>query len=59
MLDALVAGTTDPVVLAGLAKGGFGPSCPRCAKRRDHGRGDRSDSTHWFAAAICVRYWRE
>jgi transposase len=33
MLDALVAGTTDPDVLADLALGKLRASCPRCARR--------------------------
>ena len=33
ILDALVAGTTDPIVLADLALGKCAPRSPRCAKR--------------------------
>jgi transposase len=32
MLEALVAGTHDPQVLAELARGGCGPSCRRCGR---------------------------
>jgi len=33
MLDALVSGTTDPALLADLARGKLGGSCPRCVRR--------------------------
>ena len=49
MLDALVAGTTDPAVLAELAEGSCARSSPRCARRS---RAASTPSTRWWIGAI-------
>ena len=47
MLDALVAGTTDPEVLADLARGQTPRSCPRSGKRSTVAS---AQSTRWSSA---------
>ncbi len=38
MLEALVQGTTDPALLAELARGGCAANCRRCGKRSTYRR---------------------
>jgi transposase len=48
MLDALVKGTTDPVVLADLARGRLRTKIPALARRSSDGS---THSTRWLSAA--------